>query len=83
MTFYSSTSNVAMYNQYGSGAMQPWGYNATAGTFMSYDDQGSAVAKAKAVKSSNLGGTMYWELDGDAQNASQSIIQSVKDELSK
>lgn len=80
LTYYSSTSNIATFNQYGLEAMQPWAYSADTNTFMTYDDQWSAVQKAKAVKATGLGGTMYWELDGDAQNPEQSIIQAVRNE---
>lgn len=83
LAYYSSTSNVETFNQYGLEAMQPWAYSAVTNTFMTYDDQYSAVQKAKAVKSTGLGGTMYWELDGDAQNPQQSIVQAVKDELNR
>ncbi len=83
LAFYSSTSNVTTFNQYGLDSLQPWAYSAQTNSFMTYDDQWSAVQKAKAVKATGLGGTMYWELDGDAQNAQQSIVQAVKDEYNK
>ena len=78
LAFYNSTTNVTTFNQYGKDSLQPWAYSATTNSFMTYDDQWSAVEKAKAVKASGLGGTMYWELDGDAQTPSKSIIQAVK-----
>jgi chitinase len=79
LAYYNSTTNVATFNQYGKDALQPWAYSASTNSFVTYDDQWSAVEKAKAVKASGLGGTMYWELDGDAQTPSKSIIQAVKD----
>lgn len=81
--YYNSKSNINTYRHYGLHAMQPWAYNSLLKTFITYDDQDSAVAKTRAVKAGNLGGTMFWELDGDAQNSGQSIIQSVRDELNK
>ena len=45
---------------------QPWAYNSN--TFVTYDDTASAVLKTKAMKNSQLGGMMFWELDGDATN---------------
>lgn len=83
LTYYSSTSNTGVFNSYGANSLQPWAYNATTGTFVTYDDQWSASAKAGIVKTQALGGTMFWELDGDAQNASQSIVKSVKDTYNK
>ncbi|MBX9596963.1 MAG: glycoside hydrolase family 18 protein, partial [Burkholderiales bacterium] len=83
LAYYNSTTNTAVFNLYGLAAMQPWAYSATTNTFMTYDDQFSATQKAKAVKASGLGGTMFWELDGDSTDSNTSIVQAVKNELSK
>lgn len=83
LSFYNTSSNTSIFNQYGLTAMQPWAYSAQTNSFMTYDDQWSATQKAQAVKTSGLGGTMYWELDGDAPNKNQSIVQAVKDEYNK
>ncbi|MEY4505036.1 MAG: hypothetical protein RL154_1333, partial [Pseudomonadota bacterium] len=83
LAFYNSTTNTTVFNTYGKDSMQPWAYSAQTNSFMTYDDIWSSTTKAKAVKSSALGGTMFWELDGDAQNAAQSIVQAVKDEYNR
>ncbi len=77
-TFYTHRSNVATFNQYGLNALQPWGYNSQLKTFLTYDDVWSATEKTKYVIKNQLGGTMFWEIDGDATNDSQSIISTVK-----
>ncbi len=60
---------------------QPWGYSEN--TFVTYDDTISATLKTQAMKANGLGGMMFWELDGDSTNPSQSIVQAVKNELNK
>ncbi|MFN8769701.1 MAG: glycoside hydrolase family 18 protein [Neisseriaceae bacterium] len=83
LVFYNATNNVAIFNQYGVNAYQSWAYSSLSGSFVTYDDQWSAIQKTKAVESGHYGGTMFWELDGDAQNPTQSIVQSVKDEYNR
>ena len=83
LSYYNATSNAEIFNQYGRDAMQPWAYSAATQTFMTYDDANSATQKTKAVKNSGLGGTMFWELDGDSIDSKTSIVQAVKNELNK
>lgn len=80
LAFYNTTNNVSTFNQYGLNAYQPWAYSSNSGAFLTYDDQWSAIQKTKAVEAGEYGGTMFWELDGDAQTPEQSIIQAVKNE---
>ncbi len=82
VVFHSSATNSPLFNQYGAGAYQPWAFHAATNTFFTYDDVWSAREKAKAAKASNLGGTMFWELDGDSVNPSTSIVKAVQNELS-
>jgi len=77
-TFYNTQSNVDTFNQYGLNALQPWGYNKHLHAFLTYDDVWSATEKTKYVINNQLGGTMYWEIDGDATKDSQSIISAVR-----
>ena len=83
LDYYNAANNPEIFNQYGRDAMQPWAYSAATQTFMTYDDTNSATQKAKAAKNSGLGGTMFWELDGDSTESDTSIVQAVKNELNK
>ncbi len=76
-------SGLSLFNTYGKVAMQPWGFSAPTNTFVSYDDVWSATAKATYVTSNHLGGTMFWELDGDTTNPQTSIVQNVQKILAK
>lgn len=78
---YSATSNPTIFNQYGLGALQPWAYGG--GSFVTYDDVWSATQKTQKVKATGLGGTMFWELDGDSTSPATSIVNAVQAELSK
>lgn len=46
-------------------AKVPWLYNASTGTWISYDDPESVRAKADYVRGHGLGGLVIWELGGD------------------
>src|SRR4030095_2569026 len=46
-------------------AMAPYQYNASKKLFATFDDKRSIEAKAKFVRSQNLGGMMCWELSND------------------
>ena len=83
LQFIDQTHNTNnLWDKYGATTgYQPWAYNNN--TFVTYDDTTSAVLKTKAMKNSQLGGMMFWELDGDSTNPELSIVQAVKDELSK
>jgi chitinase len=48
-----------------SNAQVPWLYDATTGTWVSYDDPESVAAKAQYVREHHLGGVVIWELGGD------------------
>ena len=53
-------------------AQVPWLYNATSGTWISYDDPESVRAKVKYTRDHELGGVIIWELaadDGQLMNA--------------
>ena len=46
-------------------ARVPFLYNATTGTWITYDDAESVAEKAAYVRSHGLGGVMAWEIGGD------------------
>jgi len=48
-------------------AKVPYLYNATSGTFISYDDPESFAYKIDYIKSQGLGGGMFWELTSDCR----------------
>ncbi|RKF63266.1 Endochitinase B1 [Erysiphe neolycopersici] len=55
-------------------------YDPTKRKLVSYDSVASSRAKAKWIKSQNLGGAMWWESSGDRCDQS-SLIQTVTQEL--
>jgi chitinase len=46
-------------------ARVPFLYNATTGTWITYDDAESVAEKAAYVRAHGLGGVMAWEIGGD------------------
>lgn len=82
IVFYNSsaTGNVLdSFNKYGRDALQPWGYSPSTGTFITFDDVWSVRAKTQKVIDQKLGGTMFWELDGDSTDANKSLVKAVSD----
>lgn len=65
------------FNKYGRDALQPWGYSPSTNTFVTFDDVWSVKAKTQKVIDSHLGGTMFWELDGDSTDPTKSLIKAV------
>jgi chitinase len=49
-------------------AKSPYLWNASAGTFITYDDVQSIRAKASWAKAQGLGGVMFWDLSGDTSS---------------
>lgn len=82
VVFYNVTSTGAVldaFNKYGRDALQPWGYSPSTNTFITFDDVWSVRAKTQKVIDQNLGGTMFWELDGDSTEANSSLVKAVSD----
>ncbi len=80
--FYSSNSTGSVldtFNKYGRDALQPWGYSPSTNTFITFDDAWSVKAKTQKVIDQKLGGTMFWELDGDSTDTSKSLVKAVSD----
>ncbi|MDE4949028.1 glycosyl hydrolase family 18 protein, partial [Francisella tularensis subsp. holarctica] len=63
--------------KYGKVAMQPWAYSPSTKTFVTVDDVWSVNEKTKYAKSKNLGGTMFWQADGDSTDTNKSLINAV------
>jgi chitinase len=59
-------------------AKAPFLWNSEAGTFVSYDDEESVVAKARFVREHGLGGIMYWEHRHDPE---QRLLTAIASEL--
>jgi chitinase len=55
-------------------AQVPWLYNATSGTWITYDDPQSVRAKANYVRENSLGGVIIWELGGDDGRLMNAIV---------
>jgi chitinase len=49
-------------------AKAPYAYNASTGTFATWDNMLSVYLKTKYVKNKGLGGLMFWELTGDRES---------------
>lgn len=80
IVFYNSQStgnNKAIFDTYGAGSLQPWGYSPSTGTFVTFDDTWSVTAKTQKAIDGNLGGTMFWELDGDTKDPKTSLVKAV------
>nr|WP_150468105.1 glycosyl hydrolase family 18 protein [Francisella sp. SYW-9] len=77
LVFYDTNSNSDVFNKYGKVAMQPWAYSPSTKSFVTYDNVWSVTEKTKYVKSRGLGGTMFWEADGDSIDPSKSLIDAV------
>jgi chitinase len=56
----------------------PWLYNKETGTFISYENEKSIGYKTDYIKSQNLGGAMFWELNGDRN---QTLLNKMAAEL--
>lgn len=54
----------------------PYLYNASAGTLYTYDNEKSVGIKCDYILSKNLGGAMYWEIDGDPNMKLVNIVAS-------
>lgn len=78
MQFYNQNSNTQIYNLYGRDVYQVWGYSTAAASFVTYDDMTTSTLKTKFVRSKNLLGVMFWEIDGDSTDANLSLIQTAK-----
>lgn len=50
-------------------AKVPYLYNATTGTFISYDDNESMKYKTGYIKTKGLSGAMFWEISGDCRTS--------------
>lgn len=78
LKFYNINNNTDVFNLYGKDSFQPWAYSADTTTFATYDDVWSTTQKVRAVRSRNLMGVMFWELDGDSLNPDLSLIHTAK-----
>ena len=67
------------YKRYWSDTAQvPWLYNATDGSFISYDDPQSLAVKADYVNKLNLGGMMIWEISSDNGDLISTLASTLK-----
>lgn len=65
--------NNLEYNQfYDEEAEAPWLFNGD--TFITYDNERSVKAKCEYVKTNDLGGVMFWQLNGDTTGTLLSTI---------
>ncbi|MEO6052835.1 MAG: glycoside hydrolase family 18 protein, partial [Chthoniobacterales bacterium] len=66
-------------------AKVPWVYDArdNNGTFITYDDVSSIHEKTAFVRSSALGGVMFWELSGDSRTPADSLLYTIHDDMTK
>lgn len=81
LKFYNSNNNTDVFNLYGKDSYQPWAYSAEAATFATYDDVWSTTQKVNSVRSRNLLGVMFWELDGDSMNTDLSLVHTARKTL--
>ena len=59
-------------------AVASWCYDSSSRTMVSYDSPQVASEKVQYIKSSGLGGAMWWESSGDhPSNSSESLINIV------
>lgn len=65
----SSFLNGGYVRYWDEAASAPYLYNQLTHTFVSYDDVESITLKAEYVSKHGLGGIMFWEYHGDANNA--------------
>ncbi|MED7787984.1 glycosyl hydrolase family 18 protein [Francisella sp. 19X1-34] len=77
LQFYNESSNVAIFDKYGKVAMQPWAYSPSTKSFITYDDVWSVTKKTEYAMGRGLGGTMFWQADGDSVDNSKSLINAV------
>jgi chitinase len=60
---------------YDAQAVASWSYDAGSRTMISYDTPQVVAQKVDYIKSTNLGGAMWWETSGDKpSNSSESLI---------
>jgi chitinase len=57
--------NSSYVRHWDAGARVPWLYDASTGTWISYDDPQSVGEKVRYVRERGLGGVVIWELGGD------------------
>ncbi len=75
----SEIENKNGYARYWDDASQaPFLYNAEKQIFVSYEDEQSVRAKARFVRERGLAGIMFWEYNGDADNA---LLNAIDDAL--
>ncbi|MDE5018736.1 glycosyl hydrolase family 18 protein, partial [Francisella tularensis subsp. holarctica] len=72
LVYYDISSNVDIFNKYCKVAMQTWAYSPSTKTFVTFDDVWSVNEKTKYAKRKNLGGTMFWQADGDSTDTIKS-----------
>ncbi|EGL20218.1 MULTISPECIES: glycosyl hydrolase family 18 protein [unclassified Paenibacillus] len=81
--FYDLEANYINKNGYtrywNNTAKVPFLYNASNGTFISYDDAESIGYKTSFIKSKGLGGGMLWEFSGDRN---KTLLKKVTTDLS-
>ncbi|OQS05479.1 hypothetical protein THRCLA_02391 [Thraustotheca clavata] len=79
---YKSLPLPGMTEQFDSATQATFGYNPTTRMFMSYDGPASTQAKANYIQQKALGGSMFWEVAGDAPAGSnRSLITTVVNTL--
>ena len=64
-------------------AHAPYAYSEDTGLFVSYDSPESIQEKVEYVKSHDLGGVMFWSLDGDVHdsNSPASLLNTINKNL--
>ncbi|WP_245806427.1 glycosyl hydrolase family 18 protein [Francisella halioticida] len=77
LQFYNEKSNLDIFDKYGKVAMQPWAYSPSTKSFITYDDAWSVAKKTEFAMGRGLGGTMFWQADGDSTDDGKSLISAV------
>jgi len=53
-----------------------WSYDQARREFISFDDEGIAAKKGRYIARENLGGSMFWELSGDKNEATRESTET-------
>jgi len=84
---YSTGANKDLWDKYSKDtSYEPWAYGTGGGMsnlFVTYDDVYSVTKKTQQVKAMGLGGLMLWEIDGDADDDTNSLFKAMSNELAK
>lgn len=62
-------------------SLVPWLYNRSLRQLYTYDDETSISTKMDYALSKNLGGAMYWELDGDSWQSGYNLVNIIASKI--